>query len=76
MSSRPAAGSATAGQRVGQWVDDSATGTWKVVEAGNGHVKLQSAKNKDLYPTGASTDAPLTLRPATSDGSQDWKLVP
>ncbi|MEH0530337.1 RICIN domain-containing protein [Streptomyces stelliscabiei] len=69
-------GSATAGQRIGQWVDDSATGTWSVVPSANGHVKLQSVKNKDLYLTGASADAPLTLQSAITDGSQDWKLVP
>jgi hypothetical protein len=69
-------GSATAGRRIGQWVDDSATGTWNVVPSANGHVKLQSVGNKDLYLTGASADAPLTLQNATTDGSQDWKLVP
>ncbi|MDX3667363.1 RICIN domain-containing protein [Streptomyces europaeiscabiei] len=68
-------GNATAGQRIGQWVDDSTTGTWTVVRSTNGHVKLQSVKNKDLYLTGASADAPLTLQNATTDGSQDWKLV-
>ncbi|WP_119581610.1 RICIN domain-containing protein [Streptomyces europaeiscabiei] len=68
-------GNATAGQRIGQWVDDSTTGTWTVIRSANGHVKLQSVKNKDLYLTGASADAPLTLQNATTDGSQDWKLV-
>ncbi|MDX3710687.1 RICIN domain-containing protein [Streptomyces europaeiscabiei] len=68
-------GNATAGQRIGQWVDDSTTGTWTVVRSTNGHVKLQSVRNKDLYLTGASADAPLTLQNATTDGSQDWKLV-
>ncbi|WP_327348469.1 RICIN domain-containing protein [Streptomyces europaeiscabiei] len=68
-------GNATAGQRIGQWVDDSTTGTWTVVESANGHVKLRSVKNKDLYLTGASAGAPLTLQNATTDGSQDWKLV-
>ncbi|WP_371584009.1 RICIN domain-containing protein [Streptomyces sp. NBC_01314] len=68
-------GNATAGQRIGQWVDDSTTGTWTVVESANGHVKLRSVKNKDLYLTGASAGASLTLQNATTDGSQDWKLV-
>ncbi|WP_328842032.1 RICIN domain-containing protein [Streptomyces europaeiscabiei] len=68
-------GNATAGQRIGQWVDDSTTGTWTVIRSANGHVKLQSVKNKDLYLTGASAGAPLTLQNATRDGSQDWKLV-
>ncbi|MFM9693371.1 RICIN domain-containing protein [Streptomyces europaeiscabiei] len=69
-------GNATAGQRIGQWVDDSTTGTWTVVRSANGHVKLQSVKNKDLYLTGTSADAPLTLQNATTDGSQDFELVP
>ncbi|MDX3614065.1 RICIN domain-containing protein [Streptomyces europaeiscabiei] len=69
-------GNATAGQRIGQWVDDSTTGTWNVVQSANGHVKLQSVKNKDLYLTGTATDAPLTLQNATTDGSQDFELVP
>ncbi|MDX3580980.1 RICIN domain-containing protein [Streptomyces europaeiscabiei] len=69
-------GNATAGQRIGQWVDDSTTGTWNVVKSANGHVKLQSVKNKDLYLTGTATDAPLTLQNATTDGSQDFELVP
>lgn len=68
-------GNATAGQRIGQWVDDSTTGTWTVIRSANGHVKLQSVKNKDLYLTGASAGASLTLQNATTDGSQDWKLV-
>ncbi|SFN49215.1 hypothetical protein SAMN04487980_10221, partial [Streptomyces sp. cf124] len=68
-------GNATAGQRIGQWVDDSATGTWDVVRTGDGHIRLRSTKNKDLYLTGVSADAPLTLRTASTDGSQDWKLV-
>jgi hypothetical protein len=69
-------GNATVGQRIGQWVDDSTTGTWNVVKTENGYVKLRSVKNKDLYLTGASAGAPLTLQNATTDGSQDWKLVP
>ncbi|MEE1759799.1 RICIN domain-containing protein [Streptomyces sp. SP18BB07] len=68
-------GNATVGQRIGQWVDDSATGTWDVVRTGDGHIRLRSAKNKDLYLTGGSADAPLTLQNASTDGSQDWKLV-
>ncbi|MFI8193813.1 RICIN domain-containing protein [Streptomyces sp. NPDC085946] len=69
-------GSATAGQRIGQWVDNSATGSWNLVETGDGYYRLQSVKNPALYLTGASDGAPLTLQYATADGSQDWKLVP
>ncbi|GGV57379.1 RICIN domain-containing protein [Streptomyces massasporeus] len=68
-------GSATAGRRIGQWVDDSATGTWKVVKASDGYFRLQALKNTALYLTGASDGAPLTLQDTAADGSQDWKLV-
>ncbi|MFJ4783880.1 RICIN domain-containing protein [Streptomyces sp. NPDC088794] len=69
-------GNATVGQRIGQWVDNSATGSWNLVATGHGFYKLQSVKNTGLYLTGASEDAPLTLQNATTDGSQEWRLVP
>ncbi|WP_327721456.1 RICIN domain-containing protein [Streptomyces sp. NBC_00490] len=69
-------GNATAGQRIGQWVDDSATGSWNLIKTSDGFYKLQSVKNTSLYLTGASDGAPLTLQNATTDGSQDWELVP
>jgi hypothetical protein len=68
-------GNATAGQRIGQWVDNSATGSWNLIKTSDGFYKLQSVKNTSLYLTGASDGAPLTLQPAATDGSQDWELV-
>ncbi|MEU5574694.1 RICIN domain-containing protein [Streptomyces coeruleorubidus] len=68
-------GTASAGQRIGQWVDDNATGTWKVIRTDDGHYRFQAAKNPDLYLTGASRGAPLTLQHEASDGSQEWRLV-
>ncbi|MDX3454449.1 RICIN domain-containing protein [Streptomyces sp. ME02-8801-2C] len=68
-------GNATVGQRIGQWVDNSATGSWNLVKTDDGFYKLQSAKNTALYLTGASAGAPLTLQNAATDGSQDWELV-
>ncbi len=68
-------GNATVGQRIGQWVDNSATGSWNLVKTDDGFYKLQSLKNPNVYLTGASAGAPLTLQNATTDGSQDWKLV-
>ncbi|MEH0548956.1 RICIN domain-containing protein [Streptomyces sp. B21-105] len=68
-------GNATAGQKIGQWVDDSATGTWNLVKTGDGHYRLQSAQNPSLYLTGATPGSQLTLQNATTDGSQDWKLT-
>ncbi|MFJ2884857.1 RICIN domain-containing protein [Streptomyces sp. NPDC087305] len=68
-------GNATVGQRIGQWVDNSATGSWNLVKTGDGFYRLQSVKNPSLYLTGASEGAPLTLRNTAADGSQEWKLV-
>ncbi|MET7698803.1 RICIN domain-containing protein [Streptomyces sp. NPDC005485] len=68
-------GNATAGQRIGQWVDNSDTGSWNLVKAGDGFYRLQAVKNTSLYLTGASAGAPLTLQNAVADGSQDWELV-
>ncbi|MFD4879391.1 RICIN domain-containing protein [Streptomyces sp. NPDC058420] len=68
-------GNATVGQRIGQWVDNSATGSWNLVKTGDGFYRLQSVKNPSLYLTGASDGAPLTLQNTAADGSQEWKLV-
>ena len=68
-------GNATVGQRIGQWVDNSPTGSWNLVRTADGHYRFQAVKNTGVYLTGASTGAPLTLQSAASDGSQDWRLV-
>lgn len=68
-------GNATVGQRIGQWVDNSATGSWNLVKTSDGYYRLQAVKNTSVYLTGASAGAPLTLQNAADDGSQDWKLV-
>jgi hypothetical protein len=68
-------GSATAGQKIGQWVDNSDTGSWNLVKTSDGFYNLQSVKNTSLYVTGASAGAQLTLQTALTDGSQDWELV-
>ncbi|MFF9808344.1 RICIN domain-containing protein [Streptomyces coeruleorubidus] len=68
-------GNATVGQRIGQWVDNSSTGSWNLVKTSDGYYKLQAVKNTSLYLTGASAGAPLTLQNAADDGSQEWKLV-
>ncbi|MGW3290137.1 RICIN domain-containing protein [Streptomyces sp. NPDC001002] len=69
-------GNATVGQRIGQWVDNSATGSWNLIRTGQGFYKLQSVKNTSLYLTGASAGSPLTLQNAATDGSQEWRLAP
>jgi hypothetical protein len=68
-------GTASAGQRIGQWVDDNATGSWNVIRTDDGSYRFQAAKNPDLYLTGASRGAPLTLQREAADGSQEWRLV-
>ncbi|MFF7795463.1 RICIN domain-containing protein [Streptomyces sp. NPDC007991] len=68
-------GTATAGQRIGQWVDDNTTGSWNVIRTDDGSYRFQAVKNPDLYLTGASRGAPLTLQREAADGSQQWRLV-
>jgi hypothetical protein len=68
-------GNATVGQRIGQWVDDLAGGSWNLVQIDNGYYRFQAAKNPNVYLTGESAGAPLTLQNAATDGSQDWQLT-
>ncbi|WP_340384581.1 hypothetical protein U5640_42680 [Streptomyces sp. SS7] len=68
-------GNATAGQKIGQWVDNSRTGSWNLVRTSDGFYRLQSVKNTSLYLTGATAGGQLTLQTAATDGSQDWELV-
>lgn len=68
-------GNATVGQRIGQWVDNSPTGVWNLIKTADGHYKFQAAKNTNVYLTGASAGAPLTLQNAVAGGSQEWQLV-
>ena len=67
-------GNATAGQQIGQWVDNTPAGLWTLIKLADGNVEFQSTGNPSLYLTGASTDAHLTLQAATSHGSQEWQL--
>ncbi|WP_306943900.1 RICIN domain-containing protein [Streptomyces phaeochromogenes] len=68
-------GNATVGQRIGQWVDNSPTGSWNLIKTSDGFYRLQSVKNQNLYLTGASDGAALTLQNTVADGSQEWELV-
>ncbi len=68
-------GNATVGQRIGQWVDNSPTGVWNLIKTADGYYKFQAAKNANVYLTGASQGAALTLQNAVEDGSQEWQLV-
>lgn len=68
-------GSATAGQRLGQWVDYGSVGLWNVIDLGDGTVRLQSAAAPDLFVSGTAVDAPITLQPEAADGSQTWRFV-
>jgi hypothetical protein len=69
-------GNATVGQRIGQWVDNSPTGSWNLVGTADGYYRFQAVRNTGVYLTGVSAGAPLTLQNAVTDGSQDWRLVP
>ncbi|MET7571961.1 RICIN domain-containing protein [Streptomyces sp. NPDC005492] len=70
-------GSATAGQKLAQWVDDGATDKeWTLVSSStSGYYKLRSVRNTSLYMTGASAGGSVTLAASADDGSQDWQLV-
>ncbi|MEN3305176.1 MAG: hypothetical protein V7603_1378, partial [Micromonosporaceae bacterium] len=68
-------GSATVGQRIGQWVDNTAVGSWNLIKTSDGYDKLQAVNNTGVYLTGASAGTPVTLQNATEDGSQEWLLV-
>ena len=70
-------GTATAGQKLAQWVDDGATDKqWTQVAATtSGYYKLRSVRNTSLYMTGATAGGSVTLAASTDDGSQDWQLV-
>ncbi|GAA4722285.1 RICIN domain-containing protein [Phytohabitans rumicis] len=68
-------GTATAGQRIGQWVDNTTQGHWSLVPTTGGYYRLQSAASSGLYLTGASAGASLTLQNSTTDGSQEWQFT-
>jgi hypothetical protein len=68
-------GAATAGQEIGQWVDNTPNGLWNLIKEADGYYEFQCASNTSLYLTGSSAGAHLTLEPATSGGSQEWQLV-
>lgn len=69
-------GNATAGQRIGQWVDDRTDGTWDLVQESNGDIRLRSRQNNSLFLTGSTADAGVTLQTTVSDGAQSWQVVP
>ncbi|GAA3821038.1 RICIN domain-containing protein [Streptomyces phyllanthi] len=76
-------GSATAGQKLAQWVDDGATDKqWTLVPSTDGHYKLRSVRNTSLFMTGATANGSVTLGTsidastnAAADDSQEWQLV-
>lgn len=70
-------GTATAGQKLAQWVDDGATDKqWtQVASSTSGYYKLRSVLNTSLYMTGSTAGGSVTVAAATTDGSQDWQLV-
>lgn len=68
-------GGGYSGQRIGQWVDNTAAGLWNLVPAADGHVRFQATRNTALYLSGGGASSPVTLQPSATDGSQDWKLI-
>jgi hypothetical protein len=76
-------GSATAGQKLAQWVDDGATDKqWTLVASTDGYYKIRSVRNTSLFMTGATAGGSVTLGTAidastnaAADDSQEWQLV-
>ena len=73
---REMTGNAVAGQQIGQWVDNTAGGLWNLVWEPDGYHEFQSTGSTSLYLTSSSAGTRLTLKPAPSNGSQVWQLVP
>ncbi|MEV2193039.1 RICIN domain-containing protein [Streptomyces phaeochromogenes] len=70
-------GTATAGQKLAQWVDDGAADKqWtQVASSTSGYYKLRSVLNTGLYMTGSTAGGSVTVAASANDGSQDWQLV-
>jgi hypothetical protein len=68
--------STNAGAQLAQWNDDNrADKLWRLVDTGDGHVRLQSTANGSLYATAGARGSTVTTQTARTDGSQDWRLV-
>ncbi|MGN7970477.1 RICIN domain-containing protein [Microbacterium sp. 22296] len=68
-------GNATAGQRLGSWVDNQDGGLYRVITRDDGYVSLQSAQNSSLYVSAPTANGAVTLQQAASDGADQWKIV-
>ncbi|MFJ1747526.1 RICIN domain-containing protein [Streptomyces sp. NPDC088116] len=69
-------GTATAGQKLAQWVDDGADDKqWTLASSTGGYYKLRSVLNTSLYMTGSTAGGSVTVAASATDGSQDWQLV-
>jgi hypothetical protein len=76
-------GSATAGQKLAQWVDDNATDKlWTLVPSTDGYYRIRSVRNTSLFMTGATQNGAVDLEASidasanpAADDSQEWQLV-
>jgi hypothetical protein len=69
-------GATSAGGQLAQWNDDNgADKLWNAINTQDGYVKLQLASNAALYATAGARGSTVTTQAATTDGSQEWKLV-
>ncbi|GAA1002048.1 RICIN domain-containing protein [Subtercola frigoramans] len=69
--------STSAGAELALWNDDNnGDKLWNVLDNADGTIRLQSSTNTTLYAGAGVRGTTLTLQAATSDGSEDWKLVP
>ncbi|MFI6340309.1 RICIN domain-containing protein [Streptomyces sp. NPDC050535] len=76
-------GSATAGQKLAQWVDDGATDKqWTLVPSTDGYYKIRSVRGTSLFMTGATQNGSVDLEASidasgnpSADDAQEWQLV-
>ncbi|WP_374011036.1 RICIN domain-containing protein [Streptomyces ipomoeae] len=76
-------GSATAGQKLAQWVDDGATDKqWTLVPSTDGYYKIRSVRNPSLFMTGATQSGAVDLEASigasanpAADDAQEWQRV-
>ncbi|MCE6995544.1 RICIN domain-containing protein [Saccharothrix sp. S26] len=72
-------GTAAAGTRLAQWVDDGASDKlWTLQPAADGHYKLRSVRDPGLYATAGTPGGPVTLAralDAAADDAQEWQVV-
>ncbi|MFC9971181.1 RICIN domain-containing protein [Spirillospora sp. NPDC127200] len=77
------ANNASPGARLAEWVDNGdgdgdGDKVWTLVPTGDGHYRIKSALNPQLFMTGAAQGGAVTVQAGTdtsADHLQQWRLV-